>query len=502
MYAVRLKGIFKSFNGVRVLHGVDFELRKGEVHALLGGNGAGKSTLMKILEGIYQPDAGEIEIAGQVVHSRARHSAHELGLAMIFQEFSLIPSLSVAQNIYLTRERRTKCGLLDDLASERNAAVIFRDMGVQIDPRARVSQLSTGAQQLTEIAKALSQNAQILIMDEPTSSLTLTETEALFDIIRQLKDQGISIIYISHRLEEVFDIADRVTVLRDGRNVGTRHVRELSMIELIELIVGTQVESAFKQYGNSISREAAPLLEVRELNAPPKTRMVSFELHRGEVLGIAGLMGSGRTELARALFGLKRVTSGQVFINGHAVSIAHPESAIRAGICLIPEDRRVQGLILDHSVRDNIVLPLLDRLRNKWWFVDDRRIDGLSHKLIKSLNIRTESINKPVRLLSGGNQQKTVLAKWLAAEPEILIMDEPTVGVDVGAKSEIIELIRDLAKKGKGVLLISSELPELLAASDRIAVMRHGKIDQILARQDIKSEKELQHILHQGRLIV
>lgn len=497
MDAVRLSGIIKSFNGVRVLHGVDFDLKRGEVHALLGGNGAGKSTLMKILEGVYQPDEGKIEIAGRVIDSRVRRPAHELGLAMIFQEFSLIPSLSVAKNVYLTRESRTRLGLLDDRASERNAAAIFREMGVDIDPGATVSQLSTGAWQLTEIAKALSQNAQVLIMDEPTASLTSAEVESLFAIIRGLKAQGISIIYISHRMEEIFQIADRVTVLRDGHNVATKSVHEVSVVELIEMIIGKGVESALEYQGRSVNREVEPLLELRGLTAPPKVRTVSLKLFSGEILGIAGLMGSGRSELARALFGVDQIASGQVLINGRPLSITHPESAIRAGICLIPEDRRTQGLVLDHSVRDNTVLPLLDRMRNGW-FLDDRRVDALSNELVTRLNIRTESIHKLVKLLSGGNQQKVVLAKWLAAKTKVLIMDEPTVGVDIGAKAEIITIIRELAETGNGIIVISSEIPILLATSDRIAVMRDGEIEVIMPRQEINGEKELQHILHQG----
>lgn len=499
MDAVRLRGIIKSFNGVQVLHGVDFDLKRGEVHALLGGNGAGKSTLMKILEGVYRPDGGEIEIAGQVLDSRMRRPAHELGLAMIFQEFSLIPSLSVAQNVYLTRESRTKFGLIDDHASERNAAAIFRDMEVEIDPRATVGHLSTGAWQLTEIAKALSQNAQVLIMDEPTASLTSTETETLFTIIRRLKAQGISIIYISHRMEEIFQIADRVTVLRDGRSVGTKGAHEVSMGELIEMIVGKEVESILEYRPRSVNRVTVPLLEVREVTAPPKVRAVSLKLYPGEVLGIAGLMGSGRSELARALFGIDRIASGQVRMNGRLLDITHPQSTIRAGICLIPEDRHAQGLVLDHSARDNIALPLLDRIRKGGWLVDDGRVDALSNELVERLNIRTESIYKLVRLLSGGNQQKVVLAKWIAAEPEVLIMDEPTAGVDIGAKGEIIAIVRELAERGKGVILISSELPVLLAASDRIAVMRGGEIEST-GEQGAMSEKELQHILHEGRL--
>ena len=495
MDAIRLSNITKSFNGVQVLHGVDFELKKGEVHALLGGNGAGKSTLMKILQGVYTPDGGTIEIGGQAVANHTSQTADDLGLAMIFQEFSLVPTLSVAQNIFLAREPRTSLGLLDDRASEREAARILTDMGVDIDPKATVGKLNTGAWQLTEIAKALSKNARILIMDEPTASLTSSETEALFEIIERLQERDISIVYISHRMEEIFEVADRVTVLRDGRNVGTKTIDEVGMGDLIEMIIGKQVESAFAYQERDVKQETVPLLETRTLVAPPKVNGVSLQLFPGEIVGIAGLLGSGRSEFAQALFGINQARSGQILVKGQPVSIRRPEDAIDAGICLVPEDRRAQGLVLDHTVRDNIALPLLERLR-AGGFMDDRRVDTLSRDLVKDLSIRTDSIYKQVKLLSGGNQQKVVLAKWLAAEPEVLIMDEPTAGVDIGAKGEIVAMIRRLADSGKGVLVISSELPELLATSDRIAIMRGGVIERVLARKDIDSEKQLQHLLH------
>ena len=499
MPAVKLSGITKSFNKVQVLHGVDFELRKGEVHALLGGNGAGKSTLMKILEGVYVPDGGTIEIDGQTVDTRSVRSSQDLGVAMIFQEFSLVPTLSVAKNIFLTREPRTRFGLIDDRAGERKAAEILDEMGVDIDPRAIVGKLSTGAWQLTEIAKALSHNARILIMDEPTASLTSTETEALFGIIEQLKGRGISIIYISHRMDEIFVVADRVTVLRDGRNIATREVSDVTMEELIEMIVGKQVEQAFAWHARQVDRTVAPLLQVEALTAPPRVRDVSLELFPGEILGIAGLMGSGRTELARALFGIDPIDSGRILIGGKPVRLRNSRGAITAGISLIPEDRRVQGLVLDHSVRNNLILPLLDTLASRG-FLDDKEADARSRELVERLDIRTDSIHKRVKLLSGGNQQKVVLAKWLAAEPQILIMDEPPAGVDIGAKGDIIAMIRDLASSGKGILVISSELPELLATSDRIAIMRDGFIDRIIARSDIRDEEHLQQILHRGKV--
>jgi ribose transport system ATP-binding protein len=490
--AVRMQNITKSFGGNAVLHGVDFELEKGEIHALIGGNGAGKSTLMKILEGVHPPDGGQIEVEGRPVQIRSTKDARALGIGMIFQEFSLIPSLTVAQNIFLTDEPRDGLGLIDDRESERRTRELFATMGETIDPRARIDELSTGYWQLTEIAKALAQEARVLIMDEPTASLTSTESESLFGLIAKLKAAGISIIYISHRMEEIFRITDRITVLRDGRKVATERTADLSMNRVIDLIVGQAMEGAFEWRERQVDRTVAPLLEVRGLRSGAKVRDVSFALYPGEILGIAGLMGSGRTELARAIFGIDRLDAGEIAVRGRQVDIRSPDDAIAAGISLVPEDRRVQGLVLDHSVKDNLLLPLLTRIR-EGGLIDDARGDRLAKSSVEALRVKTASILTPVRLLSGGNQQKVVIGKWLAMEPDVLILDEPTAGVDIRAKTEILGVIRELADAGKGVIVISSEPAELLAVSDRLLIVQDGRLKGTLDRRDITAEEELHH---------
>jgi ribose transport system ATP-binding protein len=490
--AVRMRGITKSFAGVRVLDAVDFDVAHGEIHALLGGNGAGKSTLMKILEGVYTLDEGTIELDGERVSLSSSQDARAHGVVMIFQEFSLIPTLTVAQNIALRREPRNALGLLDDRAARRRARELFDDMQVDVDPGATVGELSTAYWQLTEIAKALSQDAKVLIMDEPTASLARSETERLFELVRRLKERGIAVVYISHRLEEVFEIADRVTVLRDGKRVFTRPIREVSPGDAIEGIVGSRMERVAQWQPRIVEREAQPLLEVRELHAGPRVRGVSFELYRGEILGLAGLMGSGRSEIVRTLFGIDRATAGELRIDGNRVRIRSPRDAIRAGIALIPEDRRMQGLVLEHSLRDNLLLPLLGGL-SAGGVIDDSRGKRVAGSLMEQLQIRGGAANRPVGLLSGGNQQKVVIGKWLGTAPRILLMDEPTVGVDVGTKAEIIDMIRALADEGKGVIIISSELPELLAVSDRVLVLREGRVERELDRSEIDSEEQLHH---------
>jgi ribose transport system ATP-binding protein len=481
-FAVRMTGIEKHFGGVTALKGVNFELRKGEIHALVGGNGAGKSTVMKMLVGVNTPDRGSVEIDGAEIHITTPHEARDLGLAMIFQEFSLVPSLTVAQNIFLTHEPRGALGLLDDREAERRARQLFGEMDVDIDPRALVRDLPTGLEQLTEIAKALSQQAQVLIMDEPSAALTTSETRSLFALMRRLKHQGIAIVYVSHRLEEVLELADRITVLRDGQNVTTVDPADVDMAEVIEFIVGRQI--SFDHVERAVDRDATPLLEVIGLSSGSKVREASLRVYPGEIVGVAGLMGSGRTELTRALFGIDPITAGEIRIKGKPTTITCPRDALRAGMALVPEDRRTQGLCLRHSVKDNLLVPLLRRLQRAG-LVDDAKGDGVVASYVDDLNIRTDSINKPVGLLSGGNQQKVVIAKWLAVEPEILVMDEPMAGVDIGAKSEIVGIIRDLANQGKGIIVISSELPELLAVSDRIIVMRSGTVDRELSRAEL-----------------
>jgi ribose transport system ATP-binding protein len=487
-----MRGISKSFSGVRVLDEVDFDLREREIHGLVGGNGAGKSTLMKILVGAYTLDEGSFEIGGRPVRFHSTHDALQAGVGMVFQEFSLVPTLTVAQNVFLAREARGRAGLIDDRDSERRTRDLFDRMQVDVDPRRPLDELSTVYWQLTEIAKALSQDVRVLIMDEPTAALGKTETKQLFELMRRLKERGISIVYISHRMEEVFEICDRITVLRDGRRVLTEESAQLTLADVIDQIVGRKVEQAMEWKEREVASAGDMLLEVRGLVTATKLRGVDLELREGEILGLAGLMGSGRTELARALFGIDPIESGEIVVRGRRLDIRGPEDAIEAGFALIPEDRRAQGLILDHSVRENLLLPALDRL-SRGGFVDDAGGTRLAESFVKKLTIRLRSVNQPVRLLSGGNQQKVVIAKWLATEPRILIMDEPTAGVDIGTKGEIVEMIRAFAEAGNGVIIISSELPELLAVSDRVLILRDGRVDGELDRRTIHSEEQLHH---------
>jgi ribose transport system ATP-binding protein len=484
-----------------VLADVDFAVRPGEVHALLGGNGAGKSTLMKILQGVHHADAGEILIGGEPVHVASPRDARAHGIAMIFQEFSLIPTLSVAQNLVLRHEAKSAYVLIDDGEAQARARRIFSEMGVEIDPRRRTGDLPTAQWQLVEIGKALAQEAPVLIMDEPTASLTRTETTSLFRIVEGLKEQGLAIVYISHRLEEIFEIADRITVLRDGRTVHSSPTADVDMDALITLMVGREIHQEMRELHRR-KHPGPPVLEVRNLVAGDRVAGISFTLAAGEVLGLAGLMGSGRTELARALFGIDRVHSGEILLRGVPLRIRTPHDAIAAGIVLVPEDRRLQGLILDHTIRANILLPSLQQLVRGFarrlglvGLVDDRRGDSIAGELVDRLSIKGGSLRTPVRLLSGGNQQKVAVAKWLATDPDVLLLDEPTAGVDVGTKIELIAMIRELAARGKSIVLISSESPELLAAADRILVLREGRVSRDVDRNDVASEAAFEAML-------
>jgi ribose transport system ATP-binding protein len=493
---LRMSDVRKAFSGVEVLKGVDFDLRAGETHALLGGNGAGKSTLMKILTGVYRLDSGTISVGGRQVDLRTPRDARDAGIAMIFQEFSLVPTLTVAQNIFLRREPRTRARTLDDRLMVARAREVLADMGVDIDPRRRLSGLGAASWQLVEIAKALSKDARILVMDEPTASLAQAEVESLFEIIDRLKARGIAIVYITHRLEEVIAIADRVTVLRDGERVGTQPTSELDMDSLIELIVGHAVERSLGEQRPAPPRSGVPLLSLRGVSAGDRVRGVDLDLYEGEVLGIAGLMGSGRSELARALFGIDRITSGTVRMRGEEIRIRRPRHAVDHGIVLVPEDRRREGLVLSHSVRDNLTLTLLRRL-SRGGVLDGGRLDEAARIEVARLDIKLRSLRAPVRRLSGGNQQKVVLSKWLATDPDVLILDEPTVGVDIATRTEIVELTRKLAAEGKGVIAISSELAELLALADRLIVLRDGRIDRMLDRNEVVSEPELHRLVQE-----
>ncbi|WP_180956548.1 sugar ABC transporter ATP-binding protein [Bacillus canaveralius] len=491
---LEMKNISKAFNGITVLDKVDFSLRKGEVHALMGGNGAGKSTLMKILTGVYSADQGEIIIEGKPVSINSFDDAKVNNISMIFQEFSLIPTLTVAQNIFLAREQKNSLGLLNDKESEKRTEELLNELGVNIKPTDIVQNLGVGYWQMTEIAKALSQDAKILIMDEPTSSLTKNETEVLFTIINELKAKDYSIIYISHRMDEIFQICDRITILRDGKYITTEKCSETDLDSVIKHIVGKEFDQAFEWQERPYSADGPPVFEVKNLSAGEKVQNVNLKIQPGEIVGIAGLMGSGRTELMRCLFGIDRIDSGEVFVEGKKHTIKNAGDAIAAGITLIPEDRRMQGLVLQHSVKDNMILPILSKLK-KGLFVDNRRANDISKRFVEKLNIKTDDIFKQSNLLSGGNQQKIVLAKWLAHDPTVLLLDEPTIGVDIGAKTEIIDIIREMADSGKAILVVSSELPELLALSDRVLVMHEGQIKKEMKRTEINSEEELEYAI-------
>ncbi|RUQ30605.1 sugar ABC transporter ATP-binding protein [Peribacillus cavernae] len=489
-----MENISKSFNGITVLDSVNFSLNKGEVHALMGGNGAGKSTLMKTLTGVYEADSGEIHIDGKKVSIKNMQDARDNYISMIFQEFSLIPTLTVAENIFLTRESRSSLGFLNDKEGVEKTKGLLQELEVDIDPNDVVESLGVGYWQMTEIAKALSQEAKILIMDEPSSSLTKKETEVLFSFIDKLKRRGISIIYISHRMDEIFKICDRVTILRDGKNVVTEKIKDIGLDTVIQHIVGAEMDKAFEWKERSYSMDSTPVLEVKNLSSGTKVNDISFKIFPGEILGVAGLMGSGRSEMARSIFGIDSRDSGKVLVNGEERTIKNPIDAVKSGLALIPEDRRMQGLILEHSVKDNMILPILSKLK-KGLFLDESKADELADQLVKKLNIKTDNIFKTTSLLSGGNQQKIVLAKWLASDPDVLILDEPTIGVDIGAKTEIIDIVRELADNGKAILVISSELPELLAISDRVIVMHEGEMVKELKRKEINTEEELQHAI-------
>jgi ribose transport system ATP-binding protein len=476
-----VRGIRKSFSGVEVLRGVDFTLRRGEVHGLVGQNGAGKSTLVKIINGAYSGDAGEIELNGALLVGGAAAETRRRALAMVYQEFSLIPSMPVDQNILLTREPTGRNKMIDDGEVRRRAKEALSRVGAEIEPDRLVEELSVGSRQLVEIAKAISQDASILILDEPTASLAAAEIRVLTDAIARLTAQGISIIFISHHLDEVVSICDRVTVLRDGEVTLVAETADVTLAVLIEAMLGRSLEGVLAYQAREVDWAGEPLLRVTGLRNG-RLRDVSFELRRGEILGIAGLLGSGRSEVMRAIFGIDPVAGGSIEMNGARVVIGGAGDALRAGIALVPEDRVRAGLVREHSVADNILMASWQRVA-RGSFVDDGAARRVAAGFVEQLKIRTAGLEQQVKGLSGGNQQKVVVAKNLSAAPTVLLLDDPTVGVDIGSRREILEDVRALAARGNGVVLVSSEFEELSGLADRVLIMRGGAIHAILDRR-------------------
>lgn len=480
-----MQNVDKRFPGVYALKGVNFELKSGEVHALLGENGAGKSTLMKILSGIYTIDNGKIFINGKEEKIDSVKDAQNLGISIIHQELALVPHLSVAENIYLGREPKTKAGLIDFPTINKNVQKLLEEFGLNIDARREISSLTVAQQQMVEIIKAVSFNSKIIIMDEPTSSLTDKEVTFLFNTIVNLKEHGVGVVYISHRMEELFQISDRITVLRDGEYVGTVVTKETDQDELISMMVGRKLDS---YYVRDFLTPGEPILEVKNLTRKNVLNNINFELKKGEILGFSGLVGAGRSELMKCIFGLDAFHKGEIFVEGKKVEINQPNDAINAGIAYVPESRKEEGLFLIESIRYNVSIKILDKFM-KLLKINKKIENDEVNKYIDSLSIRTPSPEQHVGKLSGGNQQKVLIAKWLATQPKVLIVDEPTRGVDVGAKAEIYSIMNELVKEGVSIIMISSDLPEVINMSDRVAVMAEGIIQTVLDKEDISQEK-------------
>jgi rhamnose transport system ATP-binding protein len=480
----RLRNVTKRFGGVTAVEDVDFDLRAGEVHALVGENGAGKSTLMKMVHGLYMPDEGTLEVGGETVEFSSPRDAEAAGIAMIPQELDLFPELSVTENLFVGRHRpRTRWGTLDRAAMRVEARERLRSLGVNLDVTTTVKGLSAANRQIVAIARALVGEARAVVMDEPTASLTEREVQQLFRIISELTGGGVGVVYISHRLDEIFAISDRITVLRDGHHITTAPASELDTEELVRLMVGRPLNELFTRSPHSPGEAA---LEVRGLSRVGEFEDVDLVVRRGEIVGLSGLVGAGRSEVAQCIFGIRPPDSGEIRIDGEDVQIRSPQAAMERGIFYVPEERRSQGLILPFSIKNNITLSILDRI-SRFGFVP-RAERQTADRFARDLSIRGAKMSDPVSRLSGGNQQKVVLAKSLAREPSIMLLDEPTRGIDVGAKSEIYRLIDDLAKEGKAILLISSELEEVLSMSDRILVMREGHITGEFNREEATQE--------------
>lgn len=470
---LEMKGIQKFFSGVHALNAVDFELRAGEVHALMGENGAGKSTLIKVLCGIHKPDAGSIRYFGKDVCFSSIAESQAAGISVIHQELNMMNHLTVAQNIYIGREPK-KGVMIDDAKMERDAKELFEKIGVNIDPSVKLGTLTVGKQQMVEIAKAVSHECKLLVLDEPTAALTQPEVEELFAIMNDLRKKGIGMIYISHRMDEINRISDRVSVMRDGEYIGTLITKDTTKDEIVKMMVG-RVIYGDKKEKSTVPDNAEVVLEVKNLCLGNEVKNVSFKLRRGEILGFAGLMGAGRTEVARAIYGADKKDYGDIYVNGKKVRIKTPEQAVKNGICYLSEDRKRYGLMLIKSVSENSALASIDNYVKCGW-INDKKIEKDAERVNALLKTKTPSMDQQLKNLSGGNQQKVIVARWLLKNSDIFIFDEPTRGIDIGAKSEMYELMEDLAKQGKSIIMISSELAEIQRLSDRVIVMCEGRV--------------------------
>ena len=480
-----MKNIKKSFSGVAALKNAELELNKGEVVALMGENGAGKSTLMKILTGIYSKDEGTVTFEGKEVEYKSVSESEEAGIAIVHQELNMMNDLTVAQNLFIGKERK-KGIFIDDAKMAGDAKELFKKLNVDINPNVKIGSLTVGKQQMVEIAKAISTNAKVIVFDEPTAALTDSEIEELFKVINDLRAKGTGIIYISHRMDEINVISDRVIVMRDGEYVGTLVTKECTKDDIIKMMVGRTVFMEPKTKSD-VGADAEVVLKCENLNRGKHVRDVSFDLRKGEILGFSGLMGAGRTEVARLIFGADPMDSGKIFIHGKEVSIKSTKDAVNAGIGYLSEDRKRFGLLVDKSVEENTCLSSLEKF-TKGLFIDGAKSKTVSEKYVKELKTKTPSVSQIIKKLSGGNQQKVVIAKWLVKDSEILIFDEPTRGIDVGAKSEIYDLMERLVKEGKSIIMISSELPEVLRMSDRVVVMCEGRITGCLDISEASQE--------------
>ncbi|MGJ7913631.1 sugar ABC transporter ATP-binding protein [Neobacillus sp. LXY-1] len=486
---IEMKGINKAFSGNKVLENVEFQLLPGEVHALMGENGAGKSTLMKILTGIYERDQGTVWVKGKEVHFQNPKEAEKAGIAVIHQELNIIPHLSVYENMFLGKEITFgRFGVTNDKEMKKKTKEYLNRLGIDMDPTVEAGSLSVGQQQMIEIARAVAANTEVLIMDEPTAALTEREIESLFKVIASLKKEGVGIVYISHRMEEIFQICDRISVLRDGQFIDVKSINETSFDEIVRLMVGRQLGERFPERNIEIGEER---FRVENLTRKGNFEKINFSVHKGEILGVAGLMGAGRTEIMQAIFGFRPHDEGRVFIDNKEISIKTPFDAIQTGIAFVTEDRKSQGLILELSVRENYSVTNLNKI-SKNGLISSQKENRLVDEMIEKLKVKTSGRELSVKSLSGGNQQKIVIGKWMGIDPKILILDEPTRGVDVGAKKEIYQLMNELTKLGVSIIMVSSELPEILGMSDRIIVIHEGKLTATIQRSEASQEKIMQ----------